>query len=46
MSLKRRFKKITDKPKNKKLFDANLHKIKFGDMSYVLIGASSSPETQ
>ena len=26
MSLKRRFKKITDKPKNKKWFGANLHK--------------------
>jgi hypothetical protein len=59
MSLKRRFKKITDKPKNKKWFDANLHKergnllnygkidqIQCGDMSYVLIGTSISPEIQ
>ena len=34
MSLKRRFKKITDKPKNKKWFDANLHKVRGNLLNY------------
>ena len=34
MSLKRRFKKITDKPKNKKWFDANLHKERGNLLNY------------
>lgn len=33
MSLKRRFKKITDKPKNK-WFDANLYKVKENLLNY------------
>ena len=34
MSLKRRFKKITDKPKKKKWFDANLHKVRGNLLNY------------
>jgi ribosomal protein L28 len=35
MSLKRRFKKITDKQKqNKKWFDANLHKVRGNLLNY------------
>jgi hypothetical protein len=34
MSLKRRFKKITDEPKNKKWFDANLHKVRGNLLNY------------
>jgi hypothetical protein len=34
MSLKHRFKKITDKPKNKKWFDANLHNVRGNLLNY------------
>jgi hypothetical protein len=34
MSLKRRLKKITDKPKNKKWFDANLYKVRGNLLNY------------
>ena len=34
MSLKRRFKKIIDKPKNKKWFDAILHKVRGNLLNY------------
>lgn len=34
MSLKRGFKKITDKPKNKKWFDTNLHKVRGNLLNY------------